>query len=197
MPNTDTDGDGVIDLHDNCDLNFNPNQLDTSLWLATALDNSGDIARNLAVLEELTERDPLFRPAFSNTVFMFDAHGRRDEAFERAFADASRGRIRDLFGLYNRADRSDELVAYFEERWPSLDALAGDYEKALGLLEAAAQKGVFAILLLGEWVPEFATIKSEPRFAAIENTMLELVNGQRAELGLDPVNPLEDFWQFD
>ena len=73
-------------------------------------------------------------------------------------------------------------------------AVAGDNEKALGLLEAAAQKSVFAILPLGEWVPEFATIKSELRFATIENKMLQLVNGQRAELGLDPVNPSEDFW---
>ncbi len=332
-------------------LSINPNQLDASLWLATALDNSGDVAGNLVVLEQLTERDPLFRPAFMNTVFIFDAHGmpekaqaliervrhfdpndralaqaeaahfyfrgdivqgmrmaekalslapnavmaniilsgglqqthqlerlaktrsgplvadaldalgRRDDAFEQAFAEASRGRIGDLFGLYNRAERSDELVAYLEQRWPSLDALAADYapdsfgyrlmlsvalaysrtadgdrftdalnryelaieevrdqgadnrfldfetaiyyaligdkEKALELLETVSQKGIFTILPLGEWAPEFASIKSDPRFMAVENRMLELVNGQRAELGLDPVNPAEDFWQYD
>jgi len=27
---TDTDGDGVMDLHDNCDLTVNPSQLDTN-----------------------------------------------------------------------------------------------------------------------------------------------------------------------
>ena len=30
VPNTDTDGDGVIDLHDNCDFHWNPSQLDTN-----------------------------------------------------------------------------------------------------------------------------------------------------------------------
>lgn len=29
VSNVDTDGDGVMDLHDNCDLTFNPSQLDT------------------------------------------------------------------------------------------------------------------------------------------------------------------------
>jgi TolB-like protein len=332
-------------------LSINPNQLDASLWLATALDNSGDIAGNLRVLGELTERDPLFRPAFTNAVFMFDGHGMpekaqaliervrhfdpndqaltqaealhlyfsgdmvqglrlaekalslapnsvmantvlngglqqtlqldrlakrrsgplspdaldalgsRDKAFEQALAEASRGRIRELFGLYNRAGQSDKLVSYLEQRWPSLDAFAsdfspdafgyrvmlsvafayaqtgdkerfadalsryeraveqvraqgadnrfldfetaiyhavvGDNEKALGLLETAARISVFAILPLGEWVPEFANIKNEPRFVTVENRMLEIVNGQRAELGLDPVNPAEDFWQYE
>jgi hypothetical protein len=188
-----------------------------------------------------------------------DALGSRGKAFEQAFAEASRGRIRDLFGLYNRAGQSDKLVSYLEQRWPSLDAFASDFspdalgyrvmlsvafayaqtgdeerfadalsryeraveqvraqgadnrfldfetaiyyavvgenEKALGFLETAARISVFAILPLGEWVPEFATIKNESRFVAVENRMLEIVNGQRAELGLDPVNPAEDFWQ--
>jgi TolB-like protein/Flp pilus assembly protein TadD len=332
-------------------LSINPNQPDASVWLANALSTSGDIAGQLKVLEELTERDPLFRPAFINSVFAFNAHGmpvealaliervrsfdpndpallqaeaghlffrgdlvegfrlaekalalapnaemanlvfngglqqtqqleqlvksesvpfvvdtldalgHRDEAFERAFAFASRGMIRYLFVLYNRVDRSDELVAYLEERWPSLDAFAADYapdefgygvmlsvvlaysrtgneerfaealhryergiaqvkaqgadnrfmdfesalhfavagnqQKAFEILESLADKGMFAILPLGESVPEFASIKSEPRFVAIENRMLELVNSQRAELGLGPVNPAKDFWQYN
>jgi len=342
--------DKAIDLFTQS-LSINPNQPDASLWLATALSVSGDVAGSLKVLEELTERDPLFRPAFINTVLKFDAHGmpakaqaliervrsfdpndrallqaeaghlyirgdilegfrlaekalalapnaemanlifngglqqtqqlervaktksvpfavdaldalgRRDEAFEQAFAFASRGLIEYLFDLYNRADRSDELVAYLEERWPSLDAFAADYapdefgygvmlsvvlaysrtgnedrfddaldryeqgiaqvkaqgadnrflsfqsalyysvagnkERSLEVLEALAEEGMFVILPLGEWIPEFASIKSEPRFVAIENRMLEIVNGQRAELGLDPVNPAKDFWQYD
>ena len=332
-------------------LSINPNQPDASVWLANALSNSGDIAGQLKVLEELAERDPLFRPAFINTVFAFNGHGmpeealaliervrsfdsndptllqaeaghlyfrgdivegfrlakkarslapndqmanlifnggllqtqqleqlvktksvpfvvdaldalgRRDEAFEQAFALASRGLISYLFVLYNRVDRSDELVAYLEERWPSMDAFAADYapnevgygvmlsvvlaysrtgkkerfaealhryeqgiaqvkaqgadnrfmdfesalhnavtgnqQKALEILESLADTGMFAILPLGESVAEFASIKSEPRFVAIENRMLEIVNGQRAELGLDPVNPAKDFWQYD
>jgi len=61
-------------------LSINPNQPDASVWLANALSNSGDIAGQLKVLEELAERDPLFRPAFINTVFAFNGHGMPEEA---------------------------------------------------------------------------------------------------------------------
>ena len=56
-----------------------------------------------------------------------DLLGRRDEAFELAFKLSSEGYPRNLFALYNRADRSQELIDYLEERWPGLDAFAADY----------------------------------------------------------------------
>ncbi len=56
-----------------------------------------------------------------------DLLGRRDEAFELAFELSREGYVGNLFRLYNRADRSQELVDYLEERWPGLDAFAADY----------------------------------------------------------------------
>ena len=58
--------------------------------------------------------------------------GRRDDAFELAFEMARNASYRDgfvgpLFGLYNRANRSQDLIDYFDERWTSLDAFATDY----------------------------------------------------------------------
>ena len=56
-----------------------------------------------------------------------DLLGRREEAFELAFILARDGYVGQLFTLYNRADRSQELIDYLEERWPSLDTFAADY----------------------------------------------------------------------
>jgi tetratricopeptide (TPR) repeat protein len=56
-----------------------------------------------------------------------DLLGRRDEAFQLAFELAREGDLWPLFALYNRADRSQELVDFLEERWPALDSFAVDY----------------------------------------------------------------------
>lgn len=331
-------------------LEINPNQLDASLWLATALEVAGDNARKLDVLEDLTTRDPLFRPAFSNAIFAFEQHGmpdkaealiervrrfdpndptliqgeavhhyfagemveglrkaekalelapssfqammfyagglrqshqfeklaafgrgpmvtdaldaigRRDEAFELAYASAAQGELYDLFNLLHRAGRHAEIIDYLEERWPGLDAferdygpeafgywlmlsianayshignepmyeeaiarylrgieriradgidhrfltfetaiyhaVVGEYEAAIVLLDSLADQGTFAMLPLAKSTPEFAPLASDPRFAAIEARMLTLVNDQRAELGLDAVDPANEFWQY-
>jgi tetratricopeptide (TPR) repeat protein len=56
-----------------------------------------------------------------------DLLGRRDEALNLAFELSREGYVGNLFALYNRADRSQELIDYLEERWPALDAFAADY----------------------------------------------------------------------
>jgi len=56
-----------------------------------------------------------------------DLLGRREEAFELALKLSREGYPESLFALYNRADRSRELIDYLEERWPSLDTFAADY----------------------------------------------------------------------
>ena len=198
-------------------LSLNPNLINASNWLQTALAESGNPRGSLQILEQMTQRDPLYRPGFANAVYVFDsfgqeekaqalidqfrkydpnnaallradarhhfdygrtaegfhlaeqaykleptnsvthftltlglfhAHqiariaeegndsfkvgalerlGRREEAFELAFERAREGSLWPLFALYNRADRSEELVDYLEERWPSLHAFAADY----------------------------------------------------------------------
>lgn len=53
--------------------------------------------------------------------------GRHDEAFDAAFQKAREGYPASLFALYNQSDRSEELIGYLEERWPSLDSFAADH----------------------------------------------------------------------
>jgi TolB-like protein len=198
-------------------LSINPNLIDASNWMQLALIISGDARGALQLLEQMTQRDPLYRPGFANAVSAFDEFGqedkaqalidqfrtydpndarllqadamhhftygrtaeglrlaeqayqlrptdsvmrfvftlgllqtlqvvriaeegydefkvdaldllgRRDEAFELAFELSREGEVWSLFALYNRADRSQELIDYLEERWPSLDAFAADY----------------------------------------------------------------------
>ncbi|MCH7854386.1 MAG: hypothetical protein IIB76_08635 [Proteobacteria bacterium] len=66
----------------------------------------------------VAEGDEFFR------VDALDILGRRDEAFELAYRLAGDGIVGNLFTLLNRADRSQELVDYLEERWTGLDAFA-------------------------------------------------------------------------
>ncbi len=198
-------------------LSINPNLIDASNWLQLALASSGQPLAAMRILEDMAERDPLYRPAFGNAVTAFNtfghgdqarvlidrfrsydpnnpqvlraealteffsgnsAHGlrlaakayelaptdavmhftftigllqthqperiveegidfvrvnaldflgRRDEAFELAYKLAREGSVGNLFGMLNRADRSQELVDYLEERWAGLDEFAADH----------------------------------------------------------------------
>ena len=61
-------------------LEINPNSIDASNWLQIALRSKGDIRGALEIVEEMVERDPLYRPAFTNAVMMFNNFGRQDKA---------------------------------------------------------------------------------------------------------------------
>lgn len=50
--------------------------------------------------------------------------GRYDEAFALAYDFATEGFPETLFALYNRAGRSQDVISFLEERWPSLAAFA-------------------------------------------------------------------------
>ncbi|MDH4073876.1 MAG: hypothetical protein OEV41_12315, partial [Gammaproteobacteria bacterium] len=61
-------------------LDLNPNLIDASNWLYIALSNQGDESASLALIEDMTERDPLYRPAFGNGVQTFNNFGMPDKA---------------------------------------------------------------------------------------------------------------------
>jgi len=61
-------------------LEINPNLIDASNWLQIALREQGQMRSALEILMEIAERDPLYRPAFSNAMMLFNAFGRSDEA---------------------------------------------------------------------------------------------------------------------
>jgi TolB-like protein/lipoprotein NlpI len=198
-------------------LSINPNLIDASNWMQMALGLSGEPRAALQLLEQMTQKDPLYLPGFGNAVrylnnfgqeskaqalidhfrkydpnnlhlLHVDAEhhlynggaaegfllaerslaggasdvnsqlalsnallqtlqiervaeegsgdfkvvalellGRRDKAFELANDLTNIGDVEALFWLFNRADRSQDLIDYIEERWPSLDLLASDY----------------------------------------------------------------------
>ena len=61
-------------------LSINPNLIDASNWLQIALTDAGDMSGALEIIEAMTERDPLYPPAFSNAMMMFNNFGLQDKA---------------------------------------------------------------------------------------------------------------------
>lgn len=52
--------------------------------------------------------------------------GREDEAIALAYEQASSGFPENLFHLLNRSNRSDEVVGFLEERWPTIATFASE-----------------------------------------------------------------------
>jgi tetratricopeptide (TPR) repeat protein len=329
-------------------LSINPNLIDARNWLFIVLQESGQMRTALQLVEDMTQRDPLYRPGFANAVTTFDDFGQedkaqalidqfrkydpndalllqadarhhfyygrtvegfrlaeqayqlaptdsvthfvftigllmtlqvermaeegldffkvdaldllghRDEAFELALELSRDGYLWNLFRLYNRADRSQELIDYVEERWPALDAfaadypyddagyylmeevalaysrkgdtkrfnealllvenaisnlsgqgidnsvfiygnaicltLAGQYDEAMTQLENAIDRGYRTFAPLATSTPMFEPLRDHPRFVAIEAVMVDNINVDRKALGLDPIDPLGQFW---
>ncbi len=61
-------------------LELNPNNIDASNWLQITLREHGDLLAALEIVEDISERDPLYRPAFSNAITLFNVFGRADKA---------------------------------------------------------------------------------------------------------------------
>jgi len=74
-----TENDRAVDVLVKA-LEINPNMIDASNWLQIALRGLGDLSGALEMVEEMVERDPLYRPAFGNAIFLFNAFGQQDKA---------------------------------------------------------------------------------------------------------------------
>ena len=61
-------------------LSINPNLIDASNWLSIALQAVHDYRGSLEILTDIAERDPLYRPAFSNAITTFNNFGEGDKA---------------------------------------------------------------------------------------------------------------------
>jgi len=244
-------------------LSINPNLINASNWLQSTLVSSGNPHGALQILEQMTQRDPLYRPGFGNAVNLYNAFGqqekaqalidqfrkydpygaqlqradaitrfyngesaeglrmaeeayrlaptdavshiwftvgllqtqqveriaeegidffqvealdllgRREEAFEVAFELSREGQLWNLFALYNRANRSQELIDYLEERWPGLDTFAADYphnEEGYSLMAEVA----LAYSRTGN------TVRFDDALLLVENAMASL-----SEQGID------------
>ncbi len=54
-------------------LELNPNLIDASNWLQITLQSLGDYRGSMEILADLTDRDPLYTPAFSNAIQTFNS----------------------------------------------------------------------------------------------------------------------------
>ncbi len=61
-------------------LEINPNLIDASNWLQISLNDMGDFKGALKILEDIADRDPLYRPAFSNAITLFNSFNQADKA---------------------------------------------------------------------------------------------------------------------
>ena len=64
--------------------------------------------------------------------------------------------------------------------------LTGDQEEAINRLEQAADLNATAVFILKGFMPEFKPLRGLPRFETTKIRMLENLNRERADLGLDP-----------
>ena len=61
-------------------LSINPNLINAGNWLTLVYWSLNRVTESMALLDELTTRDPLYKPAFGNRVFQMGQMGRIDEA---------------------------------------------------------------------------------------------------------------------
>ncbi len=322
-------------------LSINPNLMDASNWLQISYSDIGENRRALEILEQMVDRDPLYRPAFNNAVMMYNLFGMQDKSwaliervrpffpgdesvlfseantwfsmgtpsraipiYDRILADQPNlapTRVQLSFALIQtgqferltkdgmswaqviglsalgrteeatiRAEKLaaeenvlpllfhlsltrqfERLVELFELRWPDLDsfetdypdgggghtfmlimakaflatgneeralealnrvrrahdkslsegvvdqvfmlreasyfALTGDQQEAINRLERAADMNATAIFLVMNLQSEFDSLRGLPRFEATRTRLLENLNRERADLGLDEV----------
>jgi len=118
-------------------LSINPNLIDAANWLFAALQGVGDYGGSLQVLTDVADRDPLYRPAFTNAIMQFNAYGmpekaeallRRIEAFDPSNPDLYTARaVNFLF-----SGRNGEGLQQME-MGRELDEMTGVEELILGL----------------------------------------------------------------
>ncbi len=74
-------------------------------------------------------------------------------------------------------------------------ALAGEYDEAMTQLENAIDRGMRLYAPLATAVPVFEPLRDNPRFVAVEAVMVEHINVEREALGLEAIDPVNQFWQ--
>jgi TolB-like protein len=324
-------------------LKINPNLVNASNWLQNAYRVTGKLPDAIRILEDLRERDPLYRPGITNLNSLYIAQNRLDEArdqidhlrefmpndpfllrldaelaynkgqlaeglqiaeralsiqpdmftnkqlvgvglertgqferlveegseFQKPFALMYLGRKEEalgeahqlaasgedpglLLGIMANYGMAAEMVKYFDEHWQSLDAyesdfptsqldtvggmldlaygfsvagdqirfgdamrrsragldrlaslgfssafldlangiyyaMAGDHEQAIRLLGSAVDRNYLSATKLSEGWTALEVLAGDPTYEAIQARMIESVNKERAELGLEPL----------
>ncbi len=62
-------------------LAINPNMVNAANWLSTALGDLGRVQEAIALYEDMTKRDPFYRPGIHGAVGLFNSTGRTDQSW--------------------------------------------------------------------------------------------------------------------
>ena len=62
-------------------LEINPNMIDARNWLYVAVTQMGDLKTGLEIVESIVEIDPLYRPAFGNSINSYGQYGYFDKGY--------------------------------------------------------------------------------------------------------------------
>jgi TolB-like protein/Tfp pilus assembly protein PilF len=104
-------------------LAINPNLINASNWLQGAYQNAGRVAEQIRILEEMVERDPLYRPGIGNLQSMYIARMELDKA------QAMLERLRPFMP-------NDPLLISLEA---NIFYAKGNFAKGLSLIEKALE----------------------------------------------------------
>jgi TolB-like protein len=106
-------------------LAINPNLTDASNWLQGVMADQGRLRESITLLEQMLERDPLYRPAINNLILRYNVTGQVDNA--RDVAEQARKRFgNDYKLLANEASilyfegRTGEAIPMIREAWQQL-----------------------------------------------------------------------------
>jgi len=83
-------------------LDLNPNLIDASNWLYIVLNGIGENVAAREIIEDMLERDPLYKPAFGNGVQTFNNFGMRQKA-EEVIARFRKFDPNEPIGIYSEA----------------------------------------------------------------------------------------------
>ena len=73
-------------------------------------------------------------------------------------------------------------------------ALAEEYDRAITELEHAIDRGYQGYAPIATTTLMFEPMRDDPRFVAAEVVMIDNINVERQALGLEPIDPLNQFW---
>jgi TolB-like protein len=214
-PNIAMRGEGLIDTVQYelvADLG-SPSQKAEALWLlgrreeaimlAMNLANSGENVGTIIAILANSENP-------SEAVEFFEQRWEDLDAFEKDYplTGGNLGTMLDIayaYGFVGNQDRFDDAMGRSRKALDQLEilgfrnpyliftnavyfAMTGDRERALSLLDTAVDRGVIPGTRLADGWDGLKVLEGDPTYEAIEDRMLQHLNAERAELGLEPVS---------
>ncbi len=130
------------------------------------------------------EKDFPSRGGFGNNQMALIAHAYRSTGDMARFDDAMKRLKASL--EHQRSEGADNYLLIMSEVFYHM--LSGDEDMALTCLEQAAERNWTPFSpRLSDGLPVLKPLEGNPRYEAVQQQMLDHVNAERAELGLEPV----------